>query len=90
VEERLKRVLADVFEMDEGEITDDSSPESVALWDSLNHLKMVTQIETVFEIRLAMKEVQSMTEFRKIKEIVAFHLDGRSGQAVREQGGTRR
>jgi acyl carrier protein len=55
VEERLKRVLGEVFEMEE--INSDSSPENVALWDSLHHLKMVTELETVFEARFSMREI---------------------------------
>lgn len=87
MEDRLKQVFCDVFDMDEGEVTGDSSPESVALWDSLNHLKMITEIETVFAIRLTMKEVRSMTTFRKVQDIVAFHMDGQAGRAIRDMDG---
>jgi acyl carrier protein len=76
VEERLRRVLGEVFEMEEGEIDSDSSPENVALWDSLHHLKMITELEAVFDVRFSMREIRSMTTFPKIKEILAFHLDG--------------
>lgn len=77
MEERLKQVLGEVFELDAGEISADSSPESVALWDSLHHLKMVTELEVVFEVRFSMREIRSMTTFSRIREVLAFHLDGR-------------
>jgi len=80
VEERLRRVLGEVFEMEEGEIDSDSSPENVALWDSLHHLKMITEIEAVFEVRFSMTEIRSMTTFSKITEMLAFHLDGRKSR----------
>ena len=76
VEERLKRVLGEVFEMEEGEIDSDSSQENVVFWDSLHHLKMITELEAVFEVRFSMREIRSMTTFPKIKEILSFHLDG--------------
>lgn len=76
VDERLKRVLAEVFEITEEEVTGDSSPENVALWDSLHHLKMVTELEAVFEVRFAMREIRSMTTVSRIREVLAFHLDG--------------
>ena len=76
MEERLKRVMGEVFEMEEGEINSDSSPENVALWDSLHHLKMITELETVFEVRFSMREIRSMTKFSIIKDMLAFHLDG--------------
>ena len=78
MEDRLKQVLGKVFELDEGEITNDLTPESVVLWDSLHHLKMVTEIESVIEIRMTMKEIRSMTTFGKIKEVVESYLDGKN------------
>ena len=84
MEDRLKQVLGKVFELDEGEITNDLTPESVVLWDSLHHLKMVTEIELVFEIRMTMKEIRSMTSFGKIKDVVRSHLEGRDMQENQE------
>ena len=84
MEDSLKRVLGKIFEMDEGEITNDLTPENVVLWDSLHHLKMVTEIELVFEIRLTMKEIRGMTTFGKIQEVVKSHLEGRIMQNNRE------
>ena len=78
MEDRLKQVLGKVFEMDEVEITNDLTPENVVLWDSLHHLKMVTEIELVFEIRMTMKEIRGMTTFGKIEEIVKSYLEGRN------------
>jgi acyl carrier protein len=84
MEDSLKRVLGKVFEMEEGEITNDLTPENVVLWDSLHHLKMVTEIESVFEIRMTMKEIRGMTTFGKIQEVVKSHLDGRNMLNSRE------
>lgn len=75
MEKRLKRVLSKIFEMDEGEITRELTPERVVLWDSLHHLKMVTEIESVFEVRLTMKEIRSMTTFGRVQEVVESHLE---------------
>lgn len=76
MEERLKQVLSEVFEMEVGECTGDSTPENVALWDSLRHLKMITELEKVFEVRFTMKEIRSMTTFARIQEVLTIHLDG--------------
>ena len=84
MEDSLKRVLGKVFEMDENEITSDLTPEKVVLWDSLHHLKMVTEIESVFEIRMTMKEIRGMTTFGKIKEVVESHLEKRNMRENRE------
>ncbi len=63
--------------MDKGEIRGDTSPDNVALWDSLHHLKMITELETIFEVRFTMKEIRSMTTFARIKDALALHLDGK-------------
>jgi acyl carrier protein len=76
MEERLRRVLSDVFELEAGEITSDSSPETVVLWDSLHHLKMVSAIETVFRVKFTMKEIRSMTTVGRVREVLEHHLDG--------------
>jgi acyl carrier protein len=73
VEARLRKVFATVFEVEEEEITDESSPETVVLWDSLRHLAMITEIEAAFHIRLTMKEIRSMVTFARIREVVAAY-----------------
>ena len=83
----LKRIMAKVFEIEEEEITDDLSPDMVVLWDSLNHLKMITEIEHVFDVKLTMKEIRSMVTFARIREVVGSHVPGRrddAGEAGRE------
>ena len=78
LEGKIKRVFSELFCVDQEEIHDDSSPESVALWDSLNHLRMVTEMEKIFQVRFTMKEIRSMITFGKIQEVLRFHLDGRN------------
>ena len=62
--------------MEVEEITSDSSPENVALWDSLHHLKMVAAIETVFQVKFTMKEIRSMTTVARVSDVLEHHLDG--------------
>ena len=76
---QLKAILGTVFDLHAEEIEDETSPENVGLWDSLNHLRLVTEIEKVFRIRLSMKEVRSMVSYAKIREIVVQHLQEGSG-----------
>ncbi len=67
----MRKVFAKVFEVEEEEITDASSPETVVLWDSLRHLAMIMEIEAAFHMRLTMKEIRSMGTFARIREVVA-------------------
>ena len=79
MDNQLKTILGTVFDLQAEEIHDETSPENVGLWDSLNHLRLITEIEKVFRIRLSMKEVRSMVSYAKIREIVVQHLQEGSG-----------
>jgi len=65
------KVFAKVFEMEEEEITDETSPGTVVLWDSLRHLKMIMELESAFHMKLTMQEIRSMVTFARIREVVA-------------------
>lgn len=80
MDNRLKAILGTVFDLVADEINDETSPENVGLWDSLNHLRMVTEIEKVFGIRLAQKEIREMLTYVKIREVVGRHLSLMSGE----------
>jgi len=80
----LRKTFAKVFEMEEEEITEESSPETVVLWDSLRHLKMVMEIESAFHIKLTMKEIRSMATYARIREVVASY--GKEAAAISPKG----
>ena len=79
MDNQLKAILGTVFDLSVDEIHDETSPENVGLWDSLNHLRLITEIEKVFRIRLSMKEVRAMVTYSKIREITEDHLKGEAG-----------
>lgn len=79
VDDRLREVLGAVFDVPPAEFRDETGPENVGLWDSLNHLRMVSEIEKVFGIRLTGKEIRAMVTYSKIREIVGHHLQGAAG-----------
>ena len=74
MDNQLKAILGAVFDLPADEINDQTSPGDVGLWDSLNHLRMVTEIEKVFRIRLTQKEIREMVTYAKIREVVGRHL----------------
>lgn len=80
VESKLRKVFAKVFEMEEEEITDESSQGTVVLWDSLRHLKMIMEIESTFQLKLTMKEIRSMVTFARVREVVAGYV--KEGSAI--------
>ena len=75
-EEKLKEIIADTFDIDEDEITNEMTSDSVERWDSLNHLRLVTALEDEFDIKLTMEEVNTMVDYPKIVEFVSRYTGG--------------
>ena len=84
MESKLRKVFSKAFEMEEEEITDETSPETVVLWDSLRHLKMIMEIESAFHMKLTMKEIRSMVTFARIREVVTSY--GKEDAAIARRG----
>jgi acyl carrier protein len=75
-DDRVKQVLSRIFEIPMEEIDDGTSPGTVGLWDSLNHLRLISELEKVFEMRLAQKEIRAMVSYAVIRETVSRHIGG--------------
>jgi acyl carrier protein len=69
----LDSIFAEVLEISTGEITDELSPETCAYWDSLNHLRLVTEIESNFGVQFTMAEVQAALSIGKFRQLIAAH-----------------
>ena len=48
----IKRVMADVLDLDVNAITDDTSMDNSPKWDSANHIQLVLALEEAFSISL--------------------------------------
>lgn len=70
---KLAEIIADIFFLDEDEVTMELTPDDVGLWNSLNHLRLVTAVESAFDIKLTMSEIQSIDTIEKLSELVSSH-----------------
>ena len=68
--EKLKKVLADVFNLKENDINKDLTKDDVSSWDSLTQMDLVTTLENEFNIQLEMLEIVSLVSVRKIIEVL--------------------
>ena len=75
IEKRLKQVFSDVFGIPVDEIQNDSSPETLEAWDSLQHLVLVSAIEEEFSIRIEPDDGMEMLTFERTREIVHSLLE---------------
>ncbi len=74
----IEKVVAGVFEMNERDVKDDLTPESVERWDSLTHLRLITALEEAFGIKLSMREVLDLTSVAAVRQTVDRHLREKS------------
>jgi len=77
MEEKLKKIFADLFSMGTEEIKDEMSIDTHQSWDSLRQMQIVASIEENFDIPpFTVDEIVAMTSFGKIKEILKNKAGG--------------
>lgn len=76
--EKLYRIISEVFSLPVDQITDDLAYNSFTSWDSLKHLQMVSMIEEEFDIELEMEDIIDMSTIAKVKEITGRYLENPS------------
>ncbi|QFG53744.1 acyl carrier protein [Chryseobacterium sp.] len=70
METRIKNVMASVFEMPVEQITAESSPDNIEIWDSLKHLNLVVALEEEFDIEFDDDEALELMSFSSIYDLV--------------------
>lgn len=70
MEDRLKKVFSEVFDIPESQINDDSSPDTIEEWDSLNHSNLVMALEQEFQVSFTPDEMIEMLNFELIKIVL--------------------
>ncbi len=58
--ERLKELAAEVFGLHAEEIELAMTPDEIEKWDSLNHLRLITAVESEFNVRFSMSQIQAI------------------------------
>jgi acyl carrier protein len=67
---QLREVIGDILGLDPSEVTAELSRETADNWDSLNHLRIITAVETTFSITLTMAEIEASTSVAALSELV--------------------
>ncbi len=55
--EKLNEIFIDVLDLDECELTDDTSANDIEEWDSLSHIQLIVAIEKAFKIKFTSLEI---------------------------------
>ena len=76
-ESKLKAIITEMFDVKTSQIYPDSGflKGDIDNWDSLGHLMFVLKIEEELKIKFSMQEIQEMTDFKSILELINSKID---------------
>jgi acyl carrier protein len=66
----VEEVVARIFSLDPSEVTNRSSKETIAEWDSMGHLSLINGLEEEFKVSIAIADAMEMTSVQHIKRIL--------------------
>ena len=69
--EKLTYVFRDVFDDESIVINDATTAEDIEDWDSLTHVTLITEVESVFKFKFKMKDVLGMKNVGEMADLLA-------------------
>lgn len=69
--DKLKVLMAEVFETTPDQVNEHMSMEATDIWDSLKHMELMIGIEEQFQIELEAEEMMEMVSFSSIVKVLA-------------------
>jgi acyl carrier protein len=70
VEDRIKQVMSDVFNIDVNSINNDASTSNTESWDSLKHMNLIIALEEEFNIEFTDEEIIDSMNYALILNII--------------------
>ena len=70
---KLYQLIAIILSVEPHTITEQSSPDNIPEWDSLNGIMMVTELEKPFNVKFTMDEVMAVQNVKDIKDSLRKH-----------------
>ena len=70
IENKIKKVMSTIFNIDLNKISDNSSPNDIDKWDSMAHMNLIVELEKEFDLLFDANEITEMINFKSIMLIV--------------------
>ena len=71
LQDRVCRIISEVFGIPVDEIDDESSPDTIESWDSEGHINLILSLEAEFGISLSPEDAMEMLSIRLVRLILA-------------------
>lgn len=78
VSDRLKHVILTVLGLQDFNLQDDSTANTVPKWDSLNHVNIITAIEAEYAIKFKALEILRLKTVGDLQRLVDSKLSART------------
>jgi acyl carrier protein len=73
---KIRKIIADTFNIKENEITPQTNMKEIDSWDSLTHMELIASLEDELGIEFTADEIMEMTNVEKIEKIVGEKVNG--------------
>jgi acyl carrier protein len=73
IRNELNTLFQKVFRIKDLEINPDWSASNIDGWDSLNHMKLIAEIEAHFQLAFSYREVKGLTTISDLIQLVLKH-----------------
>jgi acyl carrier protein len=67
---KLEPIFRDVFDDEEIVLTPEVNAESIDEWDSLNHIRLIVEIERCFDMRFSADEISQLENVGEMAELI--------------------
>jgi acyl carrier protein len=68
--DRVGRVFYKAFAFDPARLSRDTVPEDIANWDSVGHMRLVSELEAEFGVQFEIDEIMEMASVSKVLDIL--------------------
>lgn len=70
---KLHAAFAQSLQIDPDRVTEELTFNTIEEWDSVAHMALITEIETVFDVMLDTDDILDLSSIVKAREILARH-----------------
>ena len=69
--QKIKIIFIDILDDDDIVLTETSTADDVEEWDSITHIEIISEIESVFDIRFNTMEIESLKNLGDMVSLVS-------------------
>tara|TARA_B100001113_G_scaffold308658_1_gene270938 strand:- start:59 stop:289 length:231 start_codon:yes stop_codon:yes gene_type:complete len=75
MENKVKKIMAEVFVCNEKDINIETTKDDLDNWDSLQHLIFISQLESELELKFTPEEIYEMNGYAEIIKIINLKIN---------------